>query len=177
MLVLVFIILAGIGLAQNASWGEACKEEGPSFLTFLGGLSACAAMIAIAMTVYGEEPKTAMAVVGLVGTVVFNLVPIKTGLDYQAKTKYAKDISAFQKFKMGPVWAWARHTLVGIGKCAKIVMYCTIIGIPMVKSMENAERRANAYAKQRELQEMKEYLDEQARLNRAASQGAKDKRK
>lgn len=170
MLVVVFIALSGIGLVQNVSWGPVCKDENPVFLTFLSGVSAVIAMVAVVLTVYGNEPQTALAVAGLIGTVLFNIVPIKKGLDYQAKAMYDKRISGFTKFKLGPVWAWFRHTLVGVGKCAKIVMYCTLIGIPAVKAMEHSERAINAYEEQVKLREMKEALDEFARINRAQAQ-------
>ena len=177
MLALIFIGLMAVGVMQNITWREACKEEGPVFLTFLGGLSGCIAMIGATMTAYGTEPQTGMVIAGLIGTVVFNIVPIKQGLEYQAKFKYAKDISAFTKFKLGPVGAWLRHLLVGLGKCTKILICFTLVGIPLMKAIESSDRRINAYAKQRELEEMKKQMDELENLNKIRREVEADARK
>lgn len=173
---IIMIAVAAYGLQLNMKWDKALSKENSMVPTFLAGVCGYIAFVAVGLIASGMD-LLPLAVAGILGTVLFTLKPIRKGLEYQAAFKDIKDFSAMDKFKYGPVAAWLKFTVLGMGKCLKMLLFVTIIGIGPYRMMERQLDSIENYAKQREYQETKEALEEYIETRRAIREGLAEARR
>lgn len=175
---MVFLICVGIaayGVMKNLREGESFNSCHVVMLNFLAGLCATVMLVGIVMKSGGSTGVTGMIIGGLIGTIVFQIKDIKEAMELTAHMKAEKtECSGKTKFQLSPLGAWLNGTLIGLGKVGKLVMYFTLIGIPLYRIIENSTNEVDAYAEQVKLREEKQAMEEVARLNRIEREARKD---
>lgn len=174
MVFLVCIAIAAYGMQKNIKEGESYLKCHLLLPNFLAGLCAAVALIGICMKAYGSAGKTGMIIGGLIGTIIFDLPDLKQALELSAFMKTTGETySGKLKFQIGPFGTWLNSTLIGLGKVMKLVMYCTIIGIPLYRMCVNMMAQTDAYLEQVELRQRKEAMDKIALQNSLNKSGEK----
>lgn len=160
-------------MSQNIKYGDGLSKYYPFFLTLIGGFGAAFALIGLVMTVGGGS-HAGMILGGLVVLIVCQLPALRQAANQVAEAKEAGMPESEYK-KLGPVPVFVRLTLVGLGKVGHILLTCTIIGIPLYRSMVNMQNTVDAYCAQIDLREQLEVLKEakkQAAVAEAESKAA-----
>ena len=171
-----------VSLQQNHRYGE---EIGKYFhtnrlLTGLSGIAAWVAIVGLVLLLFGKKSAIAV-VIGVALTILLQLPALKEASDDLAKSKKVvlhkivaspdSPSGAGSYDCLGPVPVYFRLLLIGMGKAMVMVLYISLIGIPIYrgliaqqKEIERYSAQANAQA---QLKAEYEWMETQTYLNRA----------
>ncbi len=188
LVILGAVGILAAGLSQNMRYGNELGKyfHSNSICTALSGVATCVAIVGIVMMLYGKS-SAVVVLIGVAATILLQLPALKRASDDLAKSKKVvqyKTIACPEEpgnaglYKsLGPLPVFFRLTLIGLGKVMVMIMYISLIGIPIYRGIEAQIKDVERYSAQARAQEQLrmeyESIQTDTYINRARRENSK----